>query len=909
MAEPAAPGIARPTGSPAIAPPPTGDGDGQFLVGAAGIGVGIALIGSAALARRELRRRFRAAATSRRDRRAEASTDRESAGDDDKPPPAFASAELARPFAYRAHGGEVEPAVVVARHAARLLAEEKLADATVLLASQEGRAVTLTLAAPAVDHQRLAALAPVLGARLGGKGGGGIAARTSAGDLEVRLLGLTAAGLLSPPGGGADGLAHQPALVPLAALPSGAALFANWDALGHILVAGLAGDGSDAVLGGLVAQLASRLSPADLYLLAIASRRALPDALFDLPHWRGEPIEPGEPEPVEALLDDLHGELLRRRRESPVVAGLPWPDLVLVIGEAADLDLDGVAGTGLESLGREGPAYGIRLLAATTRPADLDPALLAHFATRLTLRLEDAEDGVRLVGLPGAARLDPGELMAQIAGRQLFHGSGAASPRLRAFRLDADELARFAQLARTADGAMSSTRANAEEHGASHDAATRDCLEDTGAGADAEARSFAADSPACPPSHPDSAPRQEQESSAEGAAVQMADVDGSATAPAGGSDAGGRRPEARALAQAENPDSRTATAQAEFSAQNGNEAMPESPATSGEPVVDVARSADRAPALNESNGHREGANEHLGVLLVPARVPETKPTQASGDPVQLEVRCFGRFEVRYGDQPLSPRGQQKAWELLVLLASSPPEPIGRERLHASLWPQYDPHESKNRLSVLLKRLRDTVLAQAPGLSPDFVRHGRDGSCWLDPALVRSDVHRFLALAAQASKLPTLDEALAAYREADGLYDDNVLRDAPYAWVDARDDGLDLPESYQATWRDLTAAVAARSAREGRSDLALPLYRRLVAADPTREEYARALFRCHGATGDRQALLRDERAFRTALRQVYADPESPDEDDTLCEPEPETQDTFRAILEKLTASAPCARVGP
>ena len=85
------------------------------------------------------------------------------------------------------------------------------------------------------------------------------------------------------------------------------------------------------------------------------------------------------------LLADLRAELERRRGEPP---NTPRPDLVLVLGEAADLgDLldDGTNGTTLELLGTDGPAVGIRLLAATERADALDEGLLRHFATRLIL--------------------------------------------------------------------------------------------------------------------------------------------------------------------------------------------------------------------------------------------------------------------------------------------------------------------------------------------------------------------------------------------------------------------------------------------------------------------------------------------------------------------------------------------
>ncbi len=186
----------------------------------------------------------------------------------------------------------------------------------------------------------------------------------ASGDVDVRLTGLTAAGLLAPPVGPEE--AALPTMLPLAELPGTTPLFANWDALGNVLVAGGPGEGTtDIALTGLVATLAeARRHPDTVRLWAIARPQALPPELFALPHWGDPRFDPDDQSRVAGLLADLRAELDRRREEPP---GTARPDLVLVLAEAAALlhRDDASDDTTLELLATDGPGHGIRLLAAT----------------------------------------------------------------------------------------------------------------------------------------------------------------------------------------------------------------------------------------------------------------------------------------------------------------------------------------------------------------------------------------------------------------------------------------------------------------------------------------------------------------------------------------------------------------
>lgn len=429
------------------------------LVTIGGSALGLALLGGAVfltrrqrLARRELRRRLRCPAPAVQVRQVTLDAP------DDAPltqpmgrEADFADAELAQVFTHRAYGGEVEPAVAIAHHAARFFAEHAVREATVLLAVQEQESdASLLVGAPRADQDRIVDLAPDLGRLLGGKAKG-VPVR-GGGDVEVRFKGLTDNDLLALLSDRAS--SRLPTMLPLVELPDRRQLYGNWDALGHLLVAGLPGEGADIVLTGLVALIASRRHPDTLRLWTIAGPQVLPDELFLFPHWGGEQgherIDPTDSARVTALFADLREELdLRRGEPGDTVR----PDLVVVLGELADLIGNDDLGTTLALLAADGPGYGIRLLAATVKADRLEEGVVRHFTTRLVLHLADEAQSMRLLGAPDALDLEGGgQLLLRLTDRTPRNFAGVAPMRTRGFRVGAEALAQLAREMRGAYG-------------------------------------------------------------------------------------------------------------------------------------------------------------------------------------------------------------------------------------------------------------------------------------------------------------------------------------------------------------------------------------------------------------------------------------------------------------------------
>jgi DNA-binding SARP family transcriptional activator len=335
-----------------------------------------------------------------------------------------------------------------------------------IVSARHGRSsTTLALVAPIASQAHLVDRLPEIATRLGA-GASAEAELTPDGDVAVRVRGFSA-GLNSAP----DVSAHVavPTLVPIGVLPDRQEFLANWDSLGHVLIASPFGGGATAVLTSVLAHLAARRDPARLQIRMIAGSRALPQALLGLPHQVGPAIDPLDQEALAAVLYEVRAELDRR-----LVGG--WadqPELVLVAAEL--LEVEPYSGL-LGEVGERGPACGVRLLAASTRPGDelARNPLLGDFTTRLLQRTADEDESVALLGSADAAYLGGG-------GRLLFRSEHRMPIELYGYRVAPADLDRLVAAMRAPSKqarhdpapCCSSADAAASRPGESADGATR----------------------------------------------------------------------------------------------------------------------------------------------------------------------------------------------------------------------------------------------------------------------------------------------------------------------------------------------------------------------------------------------------------------------------------------------------
>jgi DNA-binding SARP family transcriptional activator/tetratricopeptide (TPR) repeat protein len=195
---------------------------------------------------------------------------------------------------------------------------------------------------------------------------------------------------------------------------------------------------------------------------------------------------------------------------------------------------------------------------------------------------------------------------------------------------------------------------------------------------------------------------------------------------------------------------------------------------------------------------------------------------------RVEVRVLGRFEVRRERRAVDEREWQsrKARELVRVLVARRGRPITREALAELLWPDEEPGQLANRLSVALatvRRVFDPARAHAQG---HYLR-AEDGVIALNPERVQVDVEDFLREGTAALALRTVDPDQAHRRLC------RIVDHYP---------GEPLAEDLYADWaialRDEARAMLAAAARALAEDLAgaspadaLPYLARVLDTDP------------------------------------------------------------------------------
>jgi hypothetical protein len=146
--------------------------------------------------------------------------------------------------------------------------------------------VTLVVRVSPQNRERVMELAKELGTRLGGKGRASVTPDHGV-ALQLSALSLTVLALRWR----ADE-AVRPHLIPLGVLRNDQSMYGNWDELGHILLVGLPGGGTDVILTNLVASVAAQYRPDELRVVTIADSHTLLSQLPRLPHHADNIINP-----------------------------------------------------------------------------------------------------------------------------------------------------------------------------------------------------------------------------------------------------------------------------------------------------------------------------------------------------------------------------------------------------------------------------------------------------------------------------------------------------------------------------------------------------------------------------------------------------------------------------------------
>jgi DNA-binding SARP family transcriptional activator/ATP/maltotriose-dependent transcriptional regulator MalT len=246
--------------------------------------------------------------------------------------------------------------------------------------------------------------------------------------------------------------------------------------------------------------------------------------------------------------------------------------------------------------------------------------------------------------------------------------------------------------------------------------------------------------------------------------------------------------------------------------------------------------------------------EALLALAVETGLPAARELQATALPIALAV--LGRFDLTVGGRSV-PLGAGKGAQLLKLIALSDGR-LQAEQAIETLWPEVEPSAGRNRLRVVLSRLRD--------IAGDVVTREAD-ELMLAPD-VRLDLADFLreAREAQALRVGDPSAAVALARCAIARYRGPLLpHDAYEDWAnDARDRAA-------GTMLDLLDICATVAADRGDLDETRRIIERTIEFAPYDEDrYLRVALILH-RQGRKGAALSVLRRARAALAQMGVDP--------------------------------------
>ena len=223
----------------------------------------------------------------------------------------------------------------------------------------------------------------------------------------------------------------------------------------------------------------------------------------------------------------------------------------------------------------------------------------------------------------------------------------------------------------------------------------------------------------------------------------------------------------------------------------------------------------------------------------------------------LRIELFGSLRVTWGEQPIHALSQGRLQGLLAYLVIHGGEPISREHLAFTLWPDSSESQARTNLRQLVHLLRRALPPDCDLLVTDTqtVTWGRNARCSVDIL----DFEEAATRAATARERQARAEERKALETAAALYQDELLPGFYDEWIKPKRE--QLHQQLLRTLRRLTELLQ----DSGEAAAATSYAERLVTLDPLRENHYRFLMELHAQTGDRAAALRTYHQCMRVLR--------------------------------------------
>lgn len=238
----------------------------------------------------------------------------------------------------------------------------------------------------------------------------------------------------------------------------------------------------------------------------------------------------------------------------------------------------------------------------------------------------------------------------------------------------------------------------------------------------------------------------------------------------------------------------------------------------------------------------------------------------------LEVRCLGRFEVRSAWRQVERWHSVKAKSVFQYVMARHRDPVIKDMLMETLWPDCSPRTASNNLKAAMHGLRRT-LSQLLQEKEDFPYIlFVQGSYLINPDIeLWVDVEEFEQHWAQGRRLEKegkLHDAVREFEMAEALYRGDYLEDEPYEdWTLLRREAL------KDTYLSILGKLANHYMEITDHESCIIYCQKIMARDPCREDAYRQLMRCYSRLGRRNRALRwYEICRRTIQTELDTDPD-------------------------------------
>ena len=239
----------------------------------------------------------------------------------------------------------------------------------------------------------------------------------------------------------------------------------------------------------------------------------------------------------------------------------------------------------------------------------------------------------------------------------------------------------------------------------------------------------------------------------------------------------------------------------------------------------------------------------------------------------LRIQLLGSFQVSDDDKSFARLQSERLQALLAYLVLHRDQPLSRQQLAVTFWPDTTDAQARTNLRTLIARLREALPDADQYLAVDAqtVQWRSDAPCTID-------VIEF----EQALTANRLTDAVALYRGdlLPGCYDD---------WITGERERL------RQAFQDALDQLIEQAEQQRRFDQAIAYAQRLLRHDPLHETTYRHLMRLQLASGDRSGALRTYHACAAMLR-----------DELGVEPASETRTLYAQLLK---ADVPAVEAPP